>query len=1316
MASSLQRKRFLRRFGLSLAVGIPVILATAWAAEEFWIGGSGVWSDSTHWLDGSAPPVGGDPALAIRILNPQGTSVLSQLDTGPFVLNSLTLEPRLASSLQVLGASGSSFRFGGTNPEIINLGNVAHTFAGPTLLSDLRITGNGLGLMTMNAPGESGGSRSVTIDMNLVRPDLGGVRFATTGTHSGGTFLQNGTLHFVSAGVGGGGGPFRIYGGYLSLNVTVFNKPVELYADLHIIRLPDTVWNSAIIGMTPSAGLILRDGNSLTLTAASTYTGETTIDRSLRPASAGGGSPTLILSGSGSLLSTSAINIRSGGRLTVEADAGAVTNRLSSTTVIRVQGAELRFSDTSGNGADKSEAVGPIEISGLSRVALVPGTSFLTLSTPQITRVDRGTLLVTGISAGGGLGRLTSTAAPVLTGSTSTNGTNLPIVPYAFGDTAATLNGSSFVTFTAANGYRLLDTATEYATTLSAGADRNVRLTGSTAVTAATMNSLLLAGSSTLVSGTLSITSGALATLNSNTMAANLNFGAAEGVITTAGSSTLTVNGIITGSNGLTKTGGGTLALKAAGNFSGPLTVSAGTINFTAADQLGNDTGPIILHGVGSGLSYSGLTPLSLERPFSLRSGSGVIRVSSFGDLTLTGGTSGSGAARFIGNTTGRLILTNAIQHTGPTIFQGGIISFASDNQLGAGGDVAVTSTSTLDLTGDWTSARRLDITSTLNLKPNGHNVTLSGPLTGTGTWTKTTAGTVRFTGNSTMSGPINFSSGRLELAGDAAIRSTSVTLSTGGRLIFENAVQPLSNRLADNVLTAISNGELRLEGHASTFVTETLGAIRRSYDNAAGSFALTLTAPGTAGTVLKLTDFESTISGGVYPALAPVLVITGDNLGGGPAGGYSRVVPTAAAAGFRKDLVVESSGVTSFAMNDVSIDSAGAIGLRPLLAAEYSAAALIANPGNGGLTPTTAHLLLGNMGFAAGLGNTAQDLTMEPGSTLTLAAGQTLSLSNGGVIARAGGTAARISGGTLDLGAAPMGLQLAGDLALTGQVTTSAAAILKGGPGTLRLEGGAQLGAPLFITSGAVSVTGANALATSTVYIAPAGTLEAASTTTFGVLWGDGLVRKSGAGTVTINDASQFTGPLQVAGGVARLSGVVGISSANDVTVEAGGQLEGSVTINRALTVRGSLAPGAGLGTLASRDLTFAGGSEFRLEIGSAGRDQASVTGAVTFEGLTQLNIQILDSFALGSGWAVLLNDSTDPIVTSATQGFALGSTVLTEGTIFNVGNQGFKITYKGGDGNDIYLTIPEPGAGSLLMTGALGLLARRRKWRMPD
>lgn len=214
------------------------------------------------------------------------------------------------------------------------------------------------------------------------------------------------------------------------------------------------------------------------------------------------------------------------------------------------------------------------------------------------------------------------------------------------------------------------------------------------------------------------------------------------------------------------------------------------------------------------------------------------------------------------------------------------------------------------------------------------------------------------------------------------------------------------------------------------------------------------------------------------------------------------------------------------------------------------------------------------------------------------------------------------------------------------------------------------------------------------------------------GPLSGDQQLTKSGAGLLTIANGEAFDGPLRVSGGTVRLASDLGTRQYT-VTVDVAGRLEGSATLTRPIALNGTLAPGTGtaVGVIESNNLTMAGASRLELEMTAADAfDQLRVDGTVTLNGLVQLSLGISGvSGAAFLQWPILLNDGTDAITVSATKAFAINSTVLTEGATFNVSGFNATITYKGGDGNDVYLTIPEPGSGALGALGLLGLLARR-------
>lgn len=216
------------------------------------------------------------------------------------------------------------------------------------------------------------------------------------------------------------------------------------------------------------------------------------------------------------------------------------------------------------------------------------------------------------------------------------------------------------------------------------------------------------------------------------------------------------------------------------------------------------------------------------------------------------------------------------------------------------------------------------------------------------------------------------------------------------------------------------------------------------------------------------------------------------------------------------------------------------------------------------------------------------------------------------------------------------------------------------------------------------------------------------------GKLTGMGSLFKQGTGVLTIADAAQFTGTLHPTAGTVRLASDLGPSTATGaVTVDVAGRLEGSSTFFRDVALNGTLAPGVGaaVGSFETGNITMAAGAKLELQaISPTDFDQLRVNGTVTLNGLVQLVLGVTGVTGNPAfQWPILLNDGTDAITVSATKAFAINSTPLTEGATFNVNGFNATITYKGGDGNDVYVTIPEPGCAALGAFGLAGLLARR-------
>jgi autotransporter-associated beta strand protein len=187
----------------------------------------------------------------------------------------------------------------------------------------------------------------------------------------------------------------------------------------------------------------------------------------------------------------------------------------------------------------------------------------------------------------------------------------------------------------------------------------------------------------------------------------------------------------------------------------------------------------------------------------------------------------------------------------------------------------------------------------------------------------------------------------------------------------------------------------------------------------------------------------------------------------------------------------------------------------------------------------------------------------------------------------------------------------------------------------------------------------------------------------------------KVGDGTLFLNGANTFTGETTVLQGALGGTGTLG-----PVRVTGGG----------------TIAPGHGLGTLHVGNVTFDFGATLALEFASpAAGDQLSVAGTLAFNGDVQLALDLGYTVANEDTFVVLFNAGPVPIDTNGGL-FALGDDQLTEGETFTADGATWTISYVGGSGNDVTLTvIPEPSAAILLLFAGLGGLLQRNPRRSP-
>ena len=376
--------------------------------------------------------------------------------------------------------------------------------------------------------------------------------------------------------------------------------------------------------------------------------------------------------------------------------------------------------------------------------------------------------------------------------------------------------------------------------------------------------------------------------------------------------------------------------------------------------------------------------------------------------------------------------------------------------------------------------------------------------------------------------------------------------------------------------------------------------------------------------------------------------------------------------------------------------DWAAAPAWRPAAVAAWAATAApaarggLAGGGGGGMSGDG-----GAGGDFGGGGGTAQANATTGGAGGFGGGGGGANSANTGQSGGAGGFGAGGGGGqNSGIGGAFGGTGGAGDGADGGGGAALGGAVFVRDGGSLIIEGGGFAGS-FDVTAGATGGTGGatGGQAQGTIlFLHGSGTttlsVAAGQTRTLGgddAIAGNGSLGKSGSGVLVIeDDQPNFLGNASVGGGLLRVDGsMVGAG----VSVAGGGTLGGvGSTGDVSVAAGGTLSPGASAGTLTTGDLSMVAGADFAADIGGTsaglgGYDRVAVNGTVSLGGAS-LDGGMLGGFvpSVGDRFTIIANDGSD-----AVSGKFAG---LDQGDAFVFDGRAMKISYKGGDGNDVVLT----------------------------
>jgi autotransporter-associated beta strand protein len=411
------------------------------------------------------------------------------------------------------------------------------------------------------------------------------------------------------------------------------------------------------------------------------------------------------------------------------------------------------------------------------------------------------------------------------------------------------------------------------------------------------------------------------------TISGTINLGAHTLYFDPANSgNTITVNGVMSGSGGLTMSGAGLLLLGGAHTYTGATTLNAGTTRLTASNRIADGSALVINAGATFDLNNFSDTVASLAGTGgTLALGSGTLTSGgSNASTAFAGAITGTGA--LVKNGSGTLTLSGNSSYSGGTTLNAGALAVGSNTALGTG-TLTFADGTTLQASGGartLTSALAIggfspvgitfggsnDLTLTGNFALGGNTRTLTvsntgittlGGVVSNGYYTDTTIngggtlvlsgnntwqGTHTITGNTTLQlehanalGPSNFSN--VVTAGSTLSLShgTGMTITEGAFNISGTGVGGLGalrNLAGSNTLASTLN----LDGN--TTVAVEAGSLTLNGTLAGGAFDLTLAGAGdfiASGTVNNLAT--ANLTGGGDVTFSGVANITNLNLNG---------------------------------------------------------------------------------------------------------------------------------------------------------------------------------------------------------------------------------------------------------------------------------------------------------------------------------------------------------------------------------------------------------------------------------------------------
>lgn len=781
-------------------------------------------------------------------------------------------------------------------------------------------------------------------------------------------------------------------------------------------------------------------------------------------------------------------------------------------------------------------------------------------------------------------------------------------------------------------------------------------------------------GGTLLSGGTLSVSTDAnLGTaglsFNGGTLENTAAFRSSRAIALNSGGGTLqtdaalTLAGTISGAGGLTKTGSGALTLTGAGTYSGPTTISGGTLT------IGNGFDSSFVSDIVDNATLQFNDSRAFSYGGAISGGGGIVQ-SGAGVVTLSGNSAG-----FAGTTTvnaGTLSVDGTLG--GAVTVNGGALKGAGTivgNTTVGAGTLAGRQGDVLNVGGNLALSSNASVNASLGA-PDGSaglfnvagNLTLAGALnvTDLGGFGPGLYRLFDYAGNLTNNGlrvnrvPAGISTSDLSV--QTSIAHQVDLVNTGGA-----AVDFWDGGNAANHNNGAVDGGSGIWNTANDNWTNASGAINAPWQ--AGQFAVfaaqagTVTVDDTAGAVsvagMQFATDGYRLDGDAITLADPQTIIRVGTGGGAISRGITATIaaPLTGSGGLEKTdngtLVLSGAnrytggtfveGGTLSVGSDANLGAAsGALTLDGGTlesTANFSSARSVTLGANSGELKTDADLALtGVIGGAGGL--------LKSGNgTLTLTGNNTY----------AGGT--EIAAGTLQLGNGGASGSIAGDIDDDAQlilnrsdVWTLASAIsgsgsvTQAGSGTVVLTGDNSYQGGTTISAGTLQLGDGGASGSIAGDVVDHGTLafNRSDAIVFdGKISGSGNLKQIGSGLTDLTgDSSAFAGTTTVFNGTLAVDGTLG----GTLSVLAGGTLAGRGTVGATTVAAGGvMAPGHSPGTLhVNGDVTFDAGSTYAVDITpNQTGDLIAASGKATLQGGTVEAVKAGGAYTPGSQWTIV-------------------------------------------------------------------------------